>query len=164
MAYKHLIQVSDLCLPFVTHLTFVQVLDSNVILDGVLKFNKLISNKKKARCLLSVVRKGHSLTQNCTDYLIVPDTTPTVPVVPPQSGLVTFMVSHQNTKRAQARKKVRFCQGALDKIAMFFFSLQRCKAPVCITLTTEIEPFILTCVKATYCHNREDVSDVRVVK
>lgn len=106
--------------------------------------------KRKLDIYFSLVRRSHSLTQNCTDFLIVPDTSPTVHVVPPQSGLVTFMVSHRNTKRAQARKRVRFCQIALDKIAVFF-PLYKGAKPQCIFLTTEIEPFMFLCTKATYC-------------
>lgn len=119
-----------------------------------IKLNKLFSNIKKSRCVFSWLRKSHKLTQNCTDYVIIPDTSPTAPVVPPQSGLVTFIVSHQNIKRAQAGKKVRFCHGALDRIAMFF-PLQRCKASVCI-FTTEIEPFLFT--KVTCYHYKKEIS------
>lgn len=127
--YKHLTQVSDL-----SHLWhIVQV--TQLIKNNVLMHDKPLSDKKKAWYFLSLVRRSHSLTQNCTDFLIVPDTSPTVLVVPPQSGLVTFMVSHRNTKRAQARKRVRFCQIALDKIAMFFFPTTKVQGPSASSLT-----------------------------
>lgn len=120
--YKHLIQFSDL-----SHLShIVQV--NQMIKNNVLMHDKPLSDKNKAWYLKSLVRRSHSLTQNCTDFLIVPDTSPTVLVVPPQSGLVTFMVSHRNTKRAQGREW-DFVRLHLIRLPCSFFPLQRCKAP-----------------------------------
>lgn len=81
---------------------------------------------QKAISLLYVLGKSCSLTQSCTDCLIVPGTPPTVSVVPPHWGSVTFLVSHQNIKRAQTRKKkVRdFVRVHLTRKPCFFPTLQ----------------------------------------